>query len=88
MVKLFRYILVLQLLLFAGIHHLNAAYIFIPMDNSQSNHLKAYGIAYWALQNEVEIDWLLNYRGGSFMIKYFHAYGLNYKFITLPMNKN
>jgi len=71
MVKLFRYILVLQLLLFAGIHNLYAAYIFIPMDNSQSNHLKAYGIAYWTLQNEVEIDWLLNYRGGSFMIKYF-----------------
>ena len=40
------------------------------MDETQSNHLKAYGIAYWTLQNEVEIDWLLNYRGGSFMVKY------------------
>jgi hypothetical protein len=46
------------------------AYLLVPMDESQSNHLKAYGIAYWVLQNEVEVDWLLNYRGGSFMCKY------------------
>lgn len=38
------------------------------MDDSQKDHLKAYGIAFWALQNELEIHWLLNYRGGSFMI--------------------
>jgi len=38
------------------------------MDETQKNHLKAYGIAYWALQAELEIHWLLNYRGGSFMI--------------------
>ncbi len=42
-------------------------YIFIPMDEKQANHLKAYGIAYWILRNEMEVDWLLNYRGGSFM---------------------
>ena len=47
-----------------------ANYILIPMDLQQSNHLKAYGIAYWVLQNEVEVDWLLNYRGGSFMFRY------------------
>ena len=47
-----------------------AAYLLIPMDDSQKNHLKAYGIAYWVLQSEVEVDWLLNYRGGSFMCKY------------------
>lgn len=41
------------------------------MDQDQSNHLKAYGIAYWVLQNEIEVDWLLNYRGGSFMIKHY-----------------
>ena len=40
------------------------------MDDTQKNHLKAYGIAYWVLQNNVEINWLLNYRGGSFMIEY------------------
>jgi len=46
-----------------------ASYILIPMDDTQTNHLKAYGIAYWVLENEQEVDWLLNYRGGSFMIK-------------------
>src|SRR5687768_12579878 len=43
--------------------------ILVPMDEKQANHLKAYGIAYWVLKNELEVDWLLNYRGGSFMIK-------------------
>lgn len=46
-----------------------AAYILIPMDKSQKEHLKAYGIAYWSLTKNIEIDWLLNYRGGSFMCK-------------------
>jgi len=45
-----------------------ASYILIPMDESQKNHLKAYGIAYWSLKGELEIHWLLNYRGGSFLI--------------------
>jgi hypothetical protein len=45
-----------------------ASYILIPMDDSQKNHLKAYGLAYWALKGELEIHWLLNYRGGSFLI--------------------
>ncbi|HTJ52449.1 MAG TPA: hypothetical protein VL443_23480 [Cyclobacteriaceae bacterium] len=40
------------------------------MDESQTNHLKAYGIAYWILKAEIEVDWLLNYRGGSFMCSY------------------
>jgi hypothetical protein len=48
----------------------NASYIFIPMDESQSNHLKAYGIAYYAIERDIKVDWLLNYQGGSFMIKY------------------
>lgn len=38
------------------------------MDESQHDHLKAYGITYWTLQNNVEAWWLLNYRGGSFML--------------------
>jgi hypothetical protein len=42
--------------------------ILIPMDLKQSNHLKAYGIAFWTLEKGIEVDWLLNYRGGSFMI--------------------
>jgi hypothetical protein len=45
-----------------------AGYILIPMDNTQTNHLKAYGIAYWVLKNDVIMEWLLNYRGGSFLI--------------------
>lgn len=45
----------------------HAGRILIPMDQSQKNHLKAYGIAYWILKNEVELQWLLNYRGGSFL---------------------
>jgi hypothetical protein len=40
------------------------------MDEEQKNHLKAYGITYWALKNGLETDWLLNYRGGSFLMKY------------------
>lgn len=48
---------------------LRASQILIPMDESQSNHLKAYGIAYWVLNNNVEVQWLLNYRGGSFMVQ-------------------
>jgi hypothetical protein len=44
--------------------------ILIPMDEKQSNHLKAYGIAYWILRADMEVDWLLNYRGGSFMCSY------------------
>ena len=47
-----------------------ASYILINMDETQPNHLKAYGIAYWILTKNVEVDWLLNYHGGSFMVKY------------------
>jgi hypothetical protein len=42
--------------------------LLIPMDLAQTDHLKAYGIAYWALTKGIEVDWLLNYRGGSFML--------------------
>ncbi len=45
-----------------------ASYILIPMDEAQKNHLKAYGVAFFALQKNIEVQWLLNYRGGSFMI--------------------
>ncbi|OQY05925.1 MAG: asparagine synthetase B [Bacteroidetes bacterium 4572_117] len=47
-----------------------ASYILIPMDENQKNHLKAYGIAYWSLQNDIEVSWLLNYKGGSFITTY------------------
>lgn len=48
-----------------------AIYLLVPMDNQQQNHLKAYGIAYWALEQGIEVKWLLNYRGGSFLIPYY-----------------
>lgn len=38
------------------------------MDEAQANHLKAYGIAYWVLNQDEAIDWMLNYRGGSFLL--------------------
>jgi len=47
-----------------------ASYLLIPMDDTQRNHLKAYGIAYRTLQNSGTVQWLLNYRGGSFMIQH------------------
>jgi hypothetical protein len=47
-----------------------ASYLLIPMDTRQTNHLKAYGIAYWVLNQGQEIEWLLNYRGGSFMARW------------------
>ncbi len=50
-----------------------AAHILIPMDKEQKDHLKSYGVAYWTLQQEVEIQWLLNYRGGSFLFKHHPA---------------
>lgn len=43
--------------------------ILIPMDDPQTDHLKAYGIAYWMLERGGEVDWLLNYRGGSFLMQ-------------------
>lgn len=45
-----------------------ANYILIPMDEGQSNHLKAYGLSYWVLSKDISMDWLLNYRGGSFLV--------------------
>ncbi|GAA4385720.1 asparagine synthetase B [Hymenobacter koreensis] len=43
-----------------------ASQVLIPMDEAQKEHLKAYGMAYWLLGKQVEVDWLLNYRGGAF----------------------
>ena len=40
----------------------------IPMDVKQNDHLKAYGLAFWALNQNINVEWLLNYRGGSFLL--------------------
>jgi hypothetical protein len=42
--------------------------LLIYMDNEQNNHLKAYGVAFWCLKQQVPVEWLLNYRGGSFLM--------------------
>lgn len=42
--------------------------VLVPMDAIQNDHLKAYGVVFWALERNVEVDWLLNYRGGSFLM--------------------
>lgn len=63
-------VLLLVLSLFIKVGY--SSYLLIPMDEGkQTNHLKAYGIAFWVLQNDIELEWLLNYRGGSFLIKYY-----------------
>ena len=45
----------------------SASSILVPMDARQTNHLKAYGVSFWVLENGVVMEWLLNYRGGSFL---------------------
>jgi hypothetical protein len=45
----------------------SASSILVPMDDRQTNHLKAYGVSFWVLENGVVMEWLLNYRGGSFL---------------------
>ena len=65
------YLLPLFLVISFQIH---ASYILIPMDaESQKNHLKAYGITYWTLDKQQNVKWLLNYRGGSFLMPYIEA---------------
>ena len=43
--------------------------LLIPMDQTQTNHLKAYGLAFWILERDAPVEWLLNYRGGSFVVR-------------------
>lgn len=60
----------LLLIFLFGFGKIYANSIFIPMDERQSNHLKAYGIAYWILKADQEVKWLVNYQGGSFLMDY------------------
>ncbi|OHX68191.1 hypothetical protein [Flammeovirga pacifica] len=62
-------IISIYFLLVTTIFQCFGAHLLVPMDNQQTNHLKAYGVTFWVLGQEVEADWLLNYRGGSFMFK-------------------
>ncbi len=63
-------LLLLFLFLYASSATFAQSKLLIPMDLEQSDHLKAYGITYWALTKGINIDWLLNYRGGSFLADY------------------
>ncbi len=60
--------ILLVAMFFVAIINLRATNILIPMDDSQTNHLKAYGITYWVIDNSLQASWLLNYRGGSFLL--------------------
>jgi len=58
-------------------------------EDTQKDHLKAYGIAFWTLENDLTVDWLLNYRGGSFLIENYSQIekeciirGVSYEIIT------
>lgn len=69
---------------------LRADYILVPMDDSQTNHLKSYGIAFWALKSHQQVQWLLNYEGGSFLFsgiegveKKMNTEGVFYKKLSL-----
>ena len=53
---------------------LHASTILLPMDDTQTDHLKAYGITYWVLEKEISAWWLLNYRGGSFAFPHSRAF--------------
>ncbi|HEX8548892.1 MAG TPA: asparagine synthetase B [Cytophagaceae bacterium] len=73
---MYRYIRVFALTLtvfFLAYTSIFASSILIPMDNSQKNHLKSYGLAYWMLTKSEEVNWLVNYRGGSFMFRHSQA---------------
>lgn len=59
----------LFILLFLISFSAKASFVLLPMDpETQQNHLKAYGITYWALDKQYKVSWLLNYRGGSFLL--------------------
>ncbi|MDE7073280.1 MAG: hypothetical protein K2O66_07960 [Bacteroidales bacterium] len=58
----------LWILLFSLFTPSRSAQLLVPMDEAQTNHLKAYGVAYWVLQNGGQISWWLNYRGGRFLL--------------------
>ena len=63
-------IFLLPVLLFMALHA-GAVSLLIPMDDMQKDHLKSYGIAYWVLEQDIEVKWLLNYRGGSFLMQHY-----------------
>ncbi|MDR0970335.1 MAG: asparagine synthetase B [Lentimicrobiaceae bacterium] len=78
--------ILLSIFLFISASSVQAAYLLIPMDETQTNHLKAYGIAYYILEREIEISWLLNYRGGSYLIPYHEMFAKECKLRNVSYN--
>lgn len=84
---------VIALIIVAQVTYANS--IFIPMDESQRDHLKAYGLAYHTLSIGQPVDWLLNYRGGSFLIPFQNdvlteckVRGISYELISSAKTKS
>jgi hypothetical protein len=68
--KLTSVVIVALVMLRSALHggDLAAQSLLVPMDRDQSNHLKAYGLTFWALEQGARAEWFLNYRGGSFLL--------------------
>ena len=65
---IYRAFVAFVLLIVAPLRIVSAQFLLVPMDENQRNHLKAYGVTYQALKNGQKAEWLLNYRGGSFLL--------------------
>jgi hypothetical protein len=63
-----RALLLALALVLARVGAADGQYLLAPMDGAQTNHLKAYGLAYWVLQRGETVEWLLNYRAGAFLL--------------------
>lgn len=81
--------LIISVLFSLTLSLVSASRILIPMDDTQKNHLKAYGATYWVLENGGEADWLINYKGGSFSFSNNSVYsneliirGISYEIIS------
>lgn len=81
--------IVTAILLFSTALSAFGTHILVPMDKTQKDHLKAYGITYWVLKHDIEASWLLNYRDGTFAYPYQEKFekelrirGVSYEVIT------
>ncbi|MFT5479437.1 MAG: hypothetical protein ACI9NN_000395 [Bacteroidia bacterium] len=72
--KIIRNILSITLIIIVLSSSALAKYILVPMDEAQKDHLKSYGVAYSVLGFDKEVEWLLNYRGGSFMFEHYDEF--------------
>lgn len=86
--KIKKYFVIIAIIL-ASVRAILGDKILIPMDDNQNNHLKAYGLAFHILGTGAQVDWLLNYRGGSFAADAFSEFekeslirGVSYEKIT------